>query len=57
MIPAEDFEAWRETDYLLRSPANARRLREAVARDKADSVSVGVSMEVLESLAGTERDP
>jgi antitoxin YefM len=33
-MPAEDFDSWQETIYLLRSPANAQRLMEAVARDK-----------------------
>ena len=27
----EDFASWQETDYLLRSPVNAARLREAIA--------------------------
>ncbi|MGV9787228.1 type II toxin-antitoxin system Phd/YefM family antitoxin [Streptomyces sp. NPDC003435] len=35
LMSAEDYESWQETVYLLRSPANARRLMEAVARDKA----------------------
>lgn len=34
LMSAEDFDAWQETIYLLRSPANARRLMEAVARDQ-----------------------
>jgi len=29
LISAEDFDSWQETIYLLRSPANARRLMEA----------------------------
>jgi len=29
MISLEDYESMEETDYLLRSPANARRLRAA----------------------------
>jgi antitoxin YefM len=33
MMSLEDFEAWQETDYLLRSPANARRLMESIAQD------------------------
>ena len=34
-IPArDDASAEQETAYLLRSPENARRLREAIARDK-----------------------
>ena len=35
LIAAEDLSSWMETDYLLRSPANAERLSEAMAR--ADS--------------------
>ncbi len=35
LIAAEDLSAWMETNYLLRSPRNAERLREAMAR--ADS--------------------
>lgn len=35
LIAAEDLSSWMETDYLLRSPANAERLLEAMAR--ADS--------------------
>jgi antitoxin YefM len=35
LIAAEDLSAWMETNYLLRSPKNAERLREAMAR--ADS--------------------
>jgi antitoxin YefM len=35
LMSAEDYDSWLETIYLLRSPANARRLMEAVARDKS----------------------
>ncbi|WED22856.1 type II toxin-antitoxin system prevent-host-death family antitoxin [Vibrio sp. JC009] len=42
MISLEDFEAMQETTYLLRAPANARRLLESVAE--------------LESGNGEERD-
>jgi len=35
MMPLDDFESWQETDYLLRSPANARRLLESIAQDRA----------------------
>lgn len=31
IIPAAEFESWKETAYLLRSPKNAKRLRESVA--------------------------
>ena len=39
LMSAEDFDSWQETIYLLRSPANARRLMEAVARDKSNLLS------------------
>ena len=31
LISQEDFDAWQETAYLLRSPANASDLRQAMA--------------------------
>ncbi|WP_293911682.1 type II toxin-antitoxin system Phd/YefM family antitoxin [Deinococcus sp.] len=31
MIPLEEYESWKETHYLLSSPANAERLRKAAA--------------------------
>ena len=31
LIPLEEFTAWKETLHLLRSPANAARLRESIA--------------------------
>ncbi len=34
VLPEEEHAALEETAYLLRSPANARRLLEAVARDR-----------------------
>jgi len=42
MISLEDYQSMEETTYLLRSPANARRLLESIAE--------------LESGKGTERD-
>lgn len=45
LIAAEDLSSWMETDYLLRSPKNAERLKEAIARGDADD---GESMEVEE---------
>ena len=35
LIAAEDLSSWMETNYLLRSPNNARRLKEAMARADA----------------------
>ncbi len=32
---ADDYDSWQETVYLLRSPENARRLMQAVARDRS----------------------
>jgi antitoxin YefM len=31
LISADEWEAWQETAYLFRSPANARRLLDAAA--------------------------
>jgi len=31
LMSLEDFNAWEETAYLLRSPANAKRLNDAIA--------------------------
>ncbi len=52
LMSAEDFDSWQETIYLLRSPANARRLMEAVARDKSGQSTAIKSMEELKALAG-----
>ena len=52
LMSAQDFDAWQETIYLLRSPANARRLMEAVARDKSGQATVLKTVEELQALAG-----
>jgi antitoxin YefM len=52
LMSAEDFDSWQETIYLLRSPANARRLMESVARDKAGRADLVKTMEELQALAG-----
>jgi antitoxin YefM len=52
LMSADDFDSWQETIYLLRSPANARRLMEAVARDKSSQGAVFKTMEELQALAG-----
>jgi len=54
LMSADDYDAWQETVYLLRSPANARRLMEAVARDKAGEAAIAKSMDELRDLAGGE---
>ncbi len=55
LMSADDYDSWQETVYLLRSPENARRLMEAVARDKASrsiSATEGKTIEELEEMAG-----
>jgi antitoxin YefM len=52
LMAADDFDSWQETIYLLRSPANARRLMEAVARDRSSQASVAKTVEELQALAG-----
>ena len=52
LMSADDFDSWQETIYLLRPPANARRLMEAVARDKAGQSAVVKTIEELQALAG-----
>lgn len=34
LMPADEYEGWRETAYLFRSPANARRLLDAYERSR-----------------------
>lgn len=55
LMSADDYDSWQETVYLLRSPENARRLMEAVARDKASrsiSATAVKTIEELEEMAG-----
>ncbi|MFG2340367.1 type II toxin-antitoxin system Phd/YefM family antitoxin [Streptomyces yangpuensis] len=52
LMSAADYDSWQETVHLLGSPANARRLIRAVARDRAGAASVAKSMEELRALAG-----
>lgn len=52
LMSAEDYDAWQETIYLLRSPANARRLMEAVARDRAGDHAVTMTMAELDAMTG-----
>jgi antitoxin YefM len=55
LMSADDYDSWQETVYLLRSPENARRLMEAVARDKTSypaPASYNKSIEELEEMAG-----
>ena len=57
LMSADDYDSWQETVYLLRSPENARRLMEAVARDKAgDHISPRhtKTIDELQEMAGHE---
>ncbi|HZX06601.1 type II toxin-antitoxin system prevent-host-death family antitoxin [Kribbella sp.] len=40
VVTLAEYESLKETDYLMRSPANARRLREAIEQDKSGEGSV-----------------
>ncbi|GAA1900499.1 hypothetical protein GCM10009716_07920 [Streptomyces sodiiphilus] len=53
-MSADDYDSWMETVYLLRSPANARRLMEAIARDKAGESGVTRTLDELRDMAGGE---
>jgi antitoxin YefM len=57
LMSADDYDSWQETVYLLRSPENARRLMEAVARDKASQrapAQYTKSIDELQEMAGGE---
>ncbi len=54
LMSADDYDSWQETVYLLRSPENARRLMEAVTRDKAGHSAVTKSIDELREMAGGE---
>jgi antitoxin YefM len=54
LMSADDYDSWQETVYLLRSPENAKRLMEAVARDRAGHVGVDASLDELREMAGRE---
>ncbi|MFD3335473.1 type II toxin-antitoxin system Phd/YefM family antitoxin [Streptomyces sp. NPDC058700] len=54
LMSAADYDSWQETVYLLRSPANAQRLMEAVARDRESTPVITKSMDELRDLAGGE---
>ncbi|MFH9955680.1 type II toxin-antitoxin system Phd/YefM family antitoxin [Streptomyces roseolus] len=54
LMSAADYDSWQETVYLLRSPANAQRLMEAVARDREGAPTVAKTMDELREPAGSE---
>jgi antitoxin YefM len=55
ILPADELESLRETAHLLRSPRNARRLLEAIARavegnaEKADPATLRQELEVKDA--------
>jgi antitoxin YefM len=46
LLSEEDYTSWQETIYLLRSPANARRLAESIAEAEAGRVTPRELIEV-----------
>ena len=52
LMSADDYDSWQETVYLLRSPKNAKRLMEAVARDRAGHSGITTSVDELQEMAG-----
>lgn len=53
LMSAADYDSWQETVYLLRSPENARRLMEAVARDKAGNTPTAKTLDELQEMTGS----
>ncbi|OEU88225.1 antitoxin [Streptomyces abyssalis] len=49
LLSEEDYSSWQETIYLLRSPANARRLAESVAEAEAGRTEPRELIEVDDS--------
>ncbi|GAB2689878.1 type II toxin-antitoxin system Phd/YefM family antitoxin [Nocardia thraciensis] len=54
LMSADDYDSWQETIYLLRSPADAKRLLEAIAWDKSGAPGVVKTMEELQAMVGDE---
>ncbi|MET9465764.1 type II toxin-antitoxin system Phd/YefM family antitoxin [Streptomyces sp. NPDC006544] len=54
LMAADDYDSWQETVYLLRSPENAKRLMEAVARDREGAPMVTRTLDELREMAGGE---
>ena len=53
LIPAKELSSWMETAYLLRSPANARHLREAIASEERGEAQV-IDVDELAKQLGLE---
>lgn len=56
LIPADELESLRETAHLLRSPKNARRLLEAIARAVSGEVESTGIVEVRKRLGPITRE-
>lgn len=54
LMSADDDDSWQETIHLLRSPANAQRLMEAIARDRPGEAGVARTIDELRDMAGGE---
>ena len=39
LVPADEYQSWQETMYLLSSPKNAERLRQSIAHARAGEVT------------------
>jgi antitoxin YefM len=52
LIAADDYESMAETDYLLRSPANAARLMAAAEEVRGGRNLITKTMQELEDMAG-----
>lgn len=53
LLPADELSSLMETAYLLRSPANARRLLDALKRARAGK-GKGMTLEVLRKKSGVD---
>ena len=55
LVAAEDYESMEETDYLLRSPANATRLMAAAEEVRRGRSLLTRTMEELETMAAEDK--
>jgi antitoxin YefM len=55
LIAADDYESMAETDYLLRSPANAARLMTAAEEVRSGRTLITKTMEELEDMADEDK--
>ncbi|GHT93671.1 hypothetical protein FACS1894116_06190 [Betaproteobacteria bacterium] len=52
LVSQDDYEAMEKTAYLLRSPANARRLLQSIERIRSGASAITKSMNDLEAMEG-----